>query len=278
MEHFETSWKLSDGLGIFAQGWDTGTGSDKGVICLVHGVGEHTGRYLHVAESFNRESFAFFGADLMGHGRSEGPRGHFPSIELVLEGIDVLIDQAKARYPGLPVILYGHSLGGILVLYYTLRRKPAIKGVIATSPGLRTALEQQPAKVMAARILGTLAPKISMHSGLDANAISHEGDVVNTYNNDPLVHDRFTLGFGKIMLTVVKWTLENARDFPLPLLLLHGKDDSIAFPSGSMDFAAPLGSKCKLVLYDNALHELHNEPFREEVFKTMTDWIKQLKS
>jgi acylglycerol lipase len=278
MEHFETSWKLSDGLGIFAQGWDPGTGSSKGVICLVHGIGEHTGRYRSVAEAFNNDGYSFFGADLRGHGRSEGPRGHFPSIEPVLEGIDVLIGQAKIRYPGLPLILYGQSLGGILVLYYTLKRKPAINGVIATSPGLRSAIEQQPVKVIATKILGSLAPKLTIPSGLDVNILCHDQDIINAYKNDPLVHDRITLGFGKTMLPVVKWTLENAGEFPLPLLLLHGKDDSIAFPSGSIDFAAPLGNKCRLVLYDDAFHELHNESFREEVLKSMTDWIKQLQT
>jgi alpha-beta hydrolase superfamily lysophospholipase len=96
---------------------------------------------------------------------------------------------------------------------------------------------------------------------------------VQAYLNDPLVHDKVTLGFGKVMLGVTKWTLENAKDFPLPLLLLHGKSDSIAYPSGTTEFASALKDRATLVLWDGAYHELHNEPEKAEVFKTMLMWM-----
>jgi alpha-beta hydrolase superfamily lysophospholipase len=173
------------------------------------------------------------------------------------------------------LILYGHSLGGILVLYYGLKQKPNIKGIIASSPGLHTALEEQPVKVLAAKILGSLIPSVTIPSGLDANAISHDKKVVEIYNNDPLVHNKMSLGFGKIMLGVIQWTLEHACEFSLPLLLMHGKADSIAYPSSSIEFASKLNKKCKLVLWEGAYHELHNEPEKAEVFKTMTGWINE---
>lgn len=273
MSHFETKWPAKDGVDIFAQGWEPDARTPKAVVCLVHGLGEHTGRYAHVADAFNKEGYVLFGADLRGHGRSGGPRGHFPSIEAVMQDIDLLFEQARIRYPSLPLLLYGHSLGGILVLYYSLVRKPAIHGVIATSSGLRTALENQPAKIMAAKVLGALMPGVSLPSGLDANAISRDPKVVETYKNDPLVHDKISLGFGRLMMGVTQWTLEHAGEFPLPLLLLHGKADMIAFPAGSIEFAAPLKDKCTLVLWDGGYHELHNEPEQAEVFKTMTIWM-----
>jgi alpha-beta hydrolase superfamily lysophospholipase len=275
MKHFQTKWKSSDGLDIFAQGWEPEVSSPRAVVCLLHGLGEHTLRYLNVAEAFTKAGFVLFGADLRGHGRSGGRRGHFPSIEAVLQDIDILLLQAKKRYPGLPLILYGHSLGGILVLYYGLKHKPDVKCVISTSLGFHTALEKQPIKIMAVKVLGSLIPSISLPSGLDANAISHDLEVVKLYKNDPLVHNKISLGFGKIMIDVNQWTLEHAVEFSLPLLLLHGKDDSISYPSGSLEFAAPLNEKCKLVIWDDAYHELHNETFKDEVFKTMTTWIGQ---
>ncbi len=273
MKHFETKWKSHDGLDLFAQGWEPEARTPKGVVCLVHGLGEHTLRYAHVAEAFGKEGYAMMGADLRGHGRSGGSRGHFPSIEIVMQDIDILFEQARLRYPGLPLILYGHSLGGILVLHYGLKHKPDIKGVIATSSGLRTALEKQPAKIMAAKVLGALIPSVSLDSGLDENAISRDEKVVKAYNNDPLVHGKVSLGFGRIMLGVTQWTLEHAAEFSLPLLLLHGKADEIAYPSGSIEFAAPLKERCTLVLWDDAYHELHNEPEQNEVFKTMILWM-----
>lgn len=273
MAHYETNWKSKDGLEIFAQAWEPDVVQPKAVVCLVHGLGEHSSRYTHVAEAFNKEGIILFTADLRGHGKSDGARGHINSIEDFMEDIDGLFGQARSRYVGLPLFLYGHSLGGILVLHYTLLRKPNIKGVIATSPGLHTALEKQPLKVLLAKVLGALAPTTSLASGLDANGISHDEKVIQAYNNDPLVHDKVTLGFGRIMLGVTKWTLENAKNFPLPLLLLHGKKDPIAFVSSSTEFAESLKEKSTLVLWDEGFHELHNEPEKAEVFKTMTLWM-----
>jgi alpha-beta hydrolase superfamily lysophospholipase len=190
-----------------------------------------------------------------------------------MQDIDVLLEQAQTRYAGMPLFLYGHSLGGIQVLHYGLIRKPKVKGVIATSSGLRTALEKQPLKIFLAKTLGMLMPNSVLPSGLDSKGISRDEKVVTAYNNDPLVHDKISLGFGKVMLGVTKWTLQHAGEFPRPLLLLHGKEDPIAFPAGSTEFAEPLKEKCTLVLWEGAYHELHNEPEKAEVFKTMTLWM-----
>ena len=273
MKHFETSWKARDGLDIFAQGWEPVALNPKAVVCLVHGLGEHSSRYAHVAEAFGKEGFVLFTSDLRGHGRSGGPRGHISSIEDFMQDIDVLLEQARARYPGLPLFLYGHSLGGIQVLHYGLLRKPKVKGVIATSSGLHTAIESQSMKVMMAKILGSLIPKVAIASGLDAKGISRDEKVVQAYQKDSLVHDKISLGFGKVMIGVTAWTLAHAGEFSLPLLLLHGKADTIAFPSSSTEFAAPLKEKCTLVLWEDAYHELHNESEKAEVFKTMTLWM-----
>ncbi len=273
MTHQEMKWKSQDDLDIFAQIWESTVVKPKAVVCLVHGLGEHSSRYAHVAEALGREGFSLLTYDLRGHGRSGGVRGHISSIEDFMQDIDLMLEQARLRYSNLPLFLYGHSLGGIQVLHYGLLRKPHLKGVIATSSGLHTALENQPVKIMAAKVLGALLPSTTLPSGLDSDALSRNRAVVDAYKADPLVHDQISLGFGKIMLGVTKWTLEHAGEFTLPLLLLHGKADAIAFPSSSTEFAAPLKEKCTLVLWDGAYHELHNEPDQIEVFKTMTLWM-----
>jgi acylglycerol lipase len=273
MKNFETHWKAKDGLDIFAQGWEPTVVPAKAVVCFVHGLGEHSSRYAHVAEAFGKAGYVLFSADLRGHGRSAGARGHISSIEDFMQDIDLLLEQAGTRYPGLPVILYGHSLGGLLVLHYCLIRKPKLKGVIATSSGLKTPLEDQTIKVALAKVLGSVVPKVSLASGLDAHAISRDTKLVETYLGDPLVHDKVSLGFGKIMLGVGSWTLAHAAEFPLPLLLMHGKADAITFPSGSIEFAAALKDKATLVLWDDGYHELHNDLEKEKVFKTMLLWM-----
>ena len=273
MKHQELKWKSHDGLDIFAQTWEPEVVSSRAVVCLVHGLGEHSSRYAHVAEALSKEGYILLTFDLRGHGRSGGVRGHISSIDDFMNDIDLLLVQAQMRYPGLPVILYGHSLGGILVLHYGLKRNPAIKGIIATGPGLHTALEKQPIKIFMAKLLGSLMPATTLASGLDANTISRDETIVQAYKTDPLVHDRISLGFGKIMIGVTKWTLENAGKFPLPLLLLHGKADVLSFPSSSTEFAAAMKDRCTLILWDGVYHELHNEPEKAEVFKTMMMWM-----
>lgn len=273
MKSLEITWKAHDGLDIFAQLWEPKVIQPRAVVCLVHGLGEHSSRYAHVAEAFTKEGFILLASDLRGHGRSGGARGHISSIEDFMMDIEVLLEHAHTRYAGLPLFLYGHSLGGIQVLYYGLVRKPNVKGVIATSAGLHSALEKQVVKVVLAKVLGTLMPDASIASGLDPTTISRDEKVVQAYINDPLVHDKVSFGFGKIFLGVNKWILEHADDFSLPLLLMHGKNDKLAFSSSSIEFATPLKEKCTLVLWDGAFHELHNEPEQIEVFKTMTLWM-----
>ena len=274
MKHTETTWKTKDGLEIYSQIWEPVSPQTKVVVCNIHGHGEHSGRYAHVAEAFGQNGYAFFSMDLRGHGRSGGARGDMNSIEDFMQDIDSLIDHARSTFKGFSVILYGHSLGAVLVLYYTLLRKPDVKGVIATSPSLHTAVEEQKAKLMAVKILGSLMPKTALPSGIETAALSRDADVVKAYVNDPMVHDQISLGLGKIILGVNKHVLDHAADFPVPLLLIHGKEDRIAYPSSSVEFAQGMKENYTLVLRDGGYHELHNESMeKEEVFKTMTIWM-----
>ncbi len=273
MKELETSWKSGDGLRIHARIWEPEGGDCCGVVVLVHGIGEHTGRYFHVAEAFTGKGLVFFAPDMRGHGLSEGKRGHLPAEETILSDIDGYMENARERYSGLPVFLYGHSLGGILVLYYGLMRREGLTGVICTSPGLRNALQEQPAKVMAARVLGTLFPGVTISSGLDSSAISRDPEVVARYRMDSLVHDRMSLGFGKVMLGVIAHTLGHIGEFPHPLLVMHGTADTIAYMAGSEQVAGALGGKCTWVPWAGFYHELHNEPAKKEVLEVMTGWV-----
>lgn len=273
MNSYELKCKAHDGLDLFGQGWEPEQRAPKAVVCLVHGLGEHTGRYDHVGGFFTKAGYAMLGFDLRGHGRSGGQRGHASSIEDYLKDIDLLLAQARLRYPGLPLFLYGHSLGSVLTLHYCLQRKPDLKGVIVTGAALHNSLELQKVKVALVRALGTIAPRLSLPNDLDVNMLSHDPSVVQAYLNDPLVHDRVTTSFGKLLLPVLRWTLEHAAEFPLPLLMMHGKQDQIALPSSSIEFAAPLKEKCTLMLWDGMYHEVHNEPQKNEVLDAMVIWM-----
>jgi alpha-beta hydrolase superfamily lysophospholipase len=274
MQTFETNWTDKEGLKFHARGWEPDK-NPKAAVALVHGHGEHLGRYKHVGEAFSKAGYALMGADLRGHGQSGGPRGHADSIEVFMQDIDLLLEHVHGRYPGLPTFLYGHSIGGVLVLNYALRRKPDLTGVIATSPALHTVVEQQAAKAMMARVLGDLLPTVTIMTGLQTSELSRDPAVEHAYIEDPLVHSKVSLRFGKLMLEANQWALQHASEFTLPLLLMHGKADKIAFPSSSEEFAAAVGAKATLVMWDDLYHETHNELNKAEVMQTTIRWMDQ---
>jgi len=195
---------------------------------------------------------------------------------VVMGDIRQFFQFVSQRYPNIPQFLYGHSLGGLLSLTYALQNKAALKGVMVTGSALRSALQEQKVKIALARVLGTLMPTATIPSGLDAKTISRDVDVVDKYVNDPLVHDKTSLGLGKAALTAIDLCFARAGEFAYPLLIMHGKADALTYPSGSEDFARLAGEKNKdvtLKVWDGLYHEVHNEPEQTEVFKVMVQWL-----
>lgn len=276
MKNFEAKWDGTDGTTFHIQGWEPDNGKPKAVIALVHGLGEHVGRYAHVAQAFTEAGYALVGFDLRGHGKSGGARGHFPSLDAVMQDIRAFFKYLVSRYPDLPHFLYGHSLGGLLALSYALQYSNGLKGVMVTGAGLRTSLQEQKARVAMAKILGTFAPSMTIPSGLESAGLSRDPEVVKVYLNDPLVHDKTSMGFGKAALSAIDLCFARARDFVPPLLIMHGKADRITYPGGSEDFANLAREKNRdvtLKLWDGLYHEIHNEPEKAEVFKFMVGWL-----
>jgi acylglycerol lipase len=267
------SIKLSNGQ--LLQGVIKSPGENaKAVVILVHGIGEHIGRYEDWADKFLREGIAFTGVDLPGHGRSAGRRGHIKSYRLLDEMINVLIDSCHKTFNRLPLYLYGHSLGGGIVLSYLLRKNPKIKGAIVTSPWLKLSFEPSAGKVMLASIMKNIAPGLIQPSGLNVSHISHDPVVVEKYKNDPLVHDRISVAVFDSAVKAAAYSLKNASDLKVPTLLIHGSDDQITSPGGSREFAGK-SANVELQIREGGYHELHNEPFRDDVFRCIIDWIKK---
>lgn len=275
MKTFESKFEGQDGLAFYVQGWEPDV-QPKAVVALVHGLGEHIGRYAHVGKELTDAGYVLVGFDLRGHGKTVSARGHFPSLNVVMQDIRQFFQFISQRYPSLPQFLYGHSLGGLLSLTYATQNKVGIKGVMVTGAALRSALQEQKAKIAMAKILGTLAPAATIPSGLDATTVSRDKTVVDKYVNDPLVHGKTSLGLGKSALAAIDLCFARAAEFAYPLLIMHGKDDKLTYPSGSADFAKLAGEKNKditLKLWDGMYHEIHNEPEQAEVFKVMIEWL-----
>ena len=274
MKISEWTWKSFDGLDMYGRGWIP-QGQPKAVIVLVHGHGEHVGRYEHVAAALVEKGYALFGFDLRGHGKSGGPRGHTPSYDALMDDISAFFKQVDERYANLPRFLYGHSLGGNLVLNYALRRKPDLHGVIATGPWLELAFQPPAAQVRLGRLMNGIAPGFTQHSKLDTAGLSHDQTVVSAYQNDPLVHDKISARLFVAIYESGLWALEHAAEFPLPLLLMHGAADPITSAKASREFAERAGDKVTLKVWDGLYHEIHNEPEKAQVFKVMLDWLEK---
>ena len=274
MRHTETSYPAKDGVQLYSQSWQP-EGAPKAAVGLVHGIGEHSGRYAQVAEALCAAGYALCAYDLRGHGHSGGPRGHAPTYDAMLDDIDLLLSEAGRRYPGRPQFLYGHSLGGNLVINYALRRRSALKGVVATSPALRTATPQPALKLWLGQIAYQIAPGLTMPTGLVLDGLSHDRAVIEKYRADPLVHGLVSARFGLDFLNAGEWALEHAAEFPLPLLLVHGTADALTSAQASCDFAAKAGPGCTLKLWEGFYHETHNEPEKAEVLAYTIAWLDQ---
>lgn len=275
MGYSENFLKSGDGLSLFTCEWKPEFDL-KGVVCLVHGQGEHCGRYAHVASFLNQSGYSVMAFDLRGHGKSKGKRGHIKNYNEFLDDIDMIINKSKELYPDKPCFLYGHSLGGNLVLNYALRRKPQLSGVIATSPWLSLSFSPALIKIWLATLLDKIFPSFSQSSGLEIEALTHDEEIIEAYKNDPLVHSRVS---ARLFLSVHKsgqWALLNAGKFALPLLLMHGNADRITSSSASKDFAAQINDKCTFKEWDGLFHELHNEYQKGEVLEFIVKWLNNL--
>ncbi len=273
MQHNELSWSGIDNKKLYGQAWIP----DKveAVVCLVHGMGEHSGRYKHVAQFFNDRNWAVMTIDQRGHGKSEGARGHVQSFEVLLNQVDQLLKSAEEKYPNLPKFTYGHSMGGNVIINHTLRHKPKVKGVVATGPWLKLAFDPPKIKLSVGKLMRKIYPAYTEGNGLDANDLSHDKQVVQAYIDDPLVHDKVSTGFFFAVHEAGEWAIDNAAKLDIPLLVCHGSDDKITSFEASKNFAAKAGSKATFKGWEGMYHEIHNELDNADVLESIYDWMKQ---
>lgn len=268
----ELSWKNAEGLRIHAAHWPAE--NPRAAILLIHGQGEHIGRYDHVAQWFNAKGIAVLGYDHQGYGRSEGRRGHAKNLEVLLNDVGQALDEIRRLYPGLPVFLYGHSMGGNIVLNYFFRRQPAVSGVIATGPWVRLAFEAPALKIMAGRLLRYLLPNLRLPNGLAVHFLSHDPQVVEAYQRDPLVHNLLSAGAGIALLEGANWLDRYAGASSVPLLLMHGGADKITSAPATRELAARLKGDITHREWPDLYHEIHNEKDKEAVFAYTLAWME----
>ncbi len=273
LKQTSSSYSAGDGINLYVCEW-LPDGPPESLVLLVHGLGEHSGRYQHVAEFFTRNSIALFSFDLRGHGRSGGVRGHAASYDAIMGDIDAFLKQIGKRFPSTPLFLYGHSLGGNLVLYHLLNRKSTLTGAIVTSPGLRTAEEVPGWKVALGKILYSLVPSFQMDNGLDVTGLSRNQAVVDAYQADPLVHPKVSARLGMDLIENGRSILAKAASLEVPTLLMVGSADRIIEPQAVREFAAGAGKMVNFREWPEGYHELHNDLEQAAILQIMVEWIK----
>ena len=273
--HEERNVTAHDGLQLYAQSW-LPEGSPKAVLAVVHGIGEHCGRYDDFAAWFVPLGFAVHAFDLRGHGRSAGRRGHIQSWADFREDVRVFLKGVAARNPDPPTFLVGHSLGGLIALDYALHDHTGLAGVVVSGPALAMGEGTSAFLLALAKVLSSIMPGLQMHSKLDVTGLSRDEAVVRAYQNDPLVHDWATPRLAAEMQRVMQQTMAYASDWPvdLPLLILHGASDPLCPADASERFYANADARDKTRhVYPGFLHEVYNEVGREQVLQDVTDWL-----
>jgi len=264
----------ADGIDLFVR-WNRPANS-KGTVLVVHGVGEHAGRWANLEKALVDAGWSYYGYDHRGHGRSTGRRVHIDSWDNYLDDLNQVYTEVSAHAGQGKVFVYGHSMGALIVSTWAAFRRPTVWGVILSAIPYRLAVKVPAVKIAAAKILSGVVPTLALANEVDPAVLSHDEAVGKAYRLDPLVETKATVRWGASFLKAIDAINARAGEMQTPFLIVHGTGDVIADSKGSEEFAAKAVSADKTVkLYPGAFHEVHNEPpaERNKLFADVLGWL-----
>ena len=266
-----------DGIKIFYRRYQAE--SERARMVLSHGVGEHSGRYGNVIERVLPKGFSVWAPDHRGHGQSGGKRGHVLNFVQYLTDLRLTVELAKKDMPGeMPCFLLGHSMGGLIALYFAQHYPELIDGVVASSPCLGMVIEIPAVKKVLGSFMSYVWPGMTMGSGLDATKISRDENVVSAYKNDPLVHDRVSARFFTELLAAMESVNQQASALNVPVLMQVAGEDYLVNADSSKHFFEKLTLQDKtLYVYDDMYHEIYNAPEdqKRRVLDDLETWLQK---
>lgn len=274
MEHLDGTRTLARGGEGHWQAWLPDTDA-RAVVVIVHGLGEHGGRYDHVGHRLATARFACYAADHVGHGHSDGRRANIERMARVVDDLADFIGFATTHTPGVPVFLLGHSLGGLIALQYATGEPVELAGLVlsgaAVQPGVGSPLLRG-----AARLLSVVTPNLGVLT-LPPEYLSRDPDVVASYRADPLVHLRkIPARTGAEILAATQALPDRLARLRIPVLILHGGQDRMTTPEGSRMVHQRVAARDRtLRIYDGLYHEIFNEPERDEVLDDIIGWLAE---
>lgn len=270
----ESTLKSSNGHSLFLRTWMPAQ-PVRAVQVLVHGLGEHAGRYPHVVETFTARGYAVFGHDHTGFGRSGGQRGHFDRFSDLVADLDQIVEFARGACPGAPVTMYGHSLGGMIATHYLAAHEDKIAAAVLSAPGYGPGPDLSRSAMVLSRVLARVAPTMTITAGAKTDLqLSHDREVQAAFAEDPLCHTQVTPRFASVGLTKAGEAQTLLAGLTLPVLVLLGTKDSMINSQAIHEAMAGVGPNVILRTYPTH-HELHNEraDLREPVLRETAAWL-----
>jgi len=266
----------ADGVKIFFRHYPAE--AERARMVIAHGLGEHSGRYRNVVERMLPNGISVWVPDHRGHGQSEGKRGHILNFVQYLADLRLSVELAgEGRPEGMKCFLLGHSMGGLIALYFAQQYPGFIDGVVASSPALGMAIEVPGVKKVLGLLMSYIWPGLAMGNELDAGKVSHDPEVVRAYKTDPLVHDRVSARFFTEFLAAMETVYIQASALKVPTLLQVAGDDQLVNARSSVQFFKQLDIEDKtLHVYEGRYHEIYNEgeDLRRQVIEDLEDWLE----
>ena len=274
MRHEEGFFQGLGNARIYHQCW-LPDGEVRAVLFIVHGVGEHSGRYMNVVNHFVPLGYGVYGLDHLGHGRSDGMRKDIGRFEDFTDTLKTYFDSVRLLQPGKPVVLVGHSLGALIGAFYLLDHQAELAGAVLSGATAKVPASISPATIAVGRALSRIAPRLRF-LGLDVAGICRDPSVVQAYIHDPLVDcGKATVRMGMEQLRALQRVQAEAATIQLPILLLHGGADRLVEAEGARLLYDAVGSTDKtLKIYDGLYHEVYNEPERATVLHDLEGWLQ----
>lgn len=273
VQHTTGEFRASDGARLFRQSWVPSLA--KAQVLIVHGYGEHSGRYAHVAERLNREGYAVHAYDHRGHGKSPGRMGHIPNFDRLITDLDEFSADLFRQLPAGPWFVFGHSLGGLVTVSWVLRSKPSLRGLVLTNAGVKADDSVAPLLRKVAGLVARIAPHMVAHK-LPIDGLSRRPEEVAKYKADPLVyHGNIGARTGYEMMRTIDAIQPRFGEITLPFIAIHGTADRLVPYAATQMLYDRAGSKDKtLKLFEGGYHELFNDTCAEEFFTVLLEWLR----
>lgn len=267
------TFRSASGENIFYRCW--ASAEPRAILLLAHGLAEHSGRYDEFASFIADAGIATYALDLPGHGKSDGKRGHVRDFQEYTDAVGALLSLARQAHPNIPFVLFGHSMGGLIAADFLLQHQEEFIAAVLTGPAIQAPKQPSSVVLLINRLIAAVAPRLGVMQ-LDASGVSRDPQVVSDYESDPLVfRGKVSAHLVTEIFSAMSRVVANAESVRLPLLIMHGSEDTLTAVEGSKLLYETVSSEDKkIVIYDGLYHEILNEPEKQDVITDILQWLE----